>query len=375
MVEFTKEPDGSQLQLNEDGSKFRKDPTSGKTYRMKPDGKEEEVGFDEPTEGKSDSYTDRFGNVIQKYASGLKYKTTKSGDIYKTYPDGTTYKRSKDGRIFLVGNDITEPSEVDFFEIDPANTKYSTDEEGTKYKLYPNGVKYKTTEDGTIFKTYPDGSTYMRAKSGEAIRILTDNEKKPQELDFRDPAPNPKPKGDKRPYVANSNSTKVIKEGNIANNQNVINNKFANSVSTADYLPAVFFESNVSEVDPKYFPEVFMIADMLKKNPGLRLKIIGHCDSRSSEEYNKTLGMARSKNVAYILSNYFGIPEGRLEIDTRGEDDRLVKTDITQKSALAANRRVQFEVIKNTGNQSQPTENKGTLLESDKKETMQDYEK
>jgi len=344
---YEKAPDGSNIQVTANGIKFRKGP-DGKTYKINPDGSEKEFDMNEPSEENAQLYKDLVGNIIKVYPSGLKYKTSKDGSIYKTYPDGSVYKKSKDGKLYSVGNDINDPKEVDFNEKDPEGTKYSTDEEGTKYKLYPNGIKYKITKDGTIFKTYPDGSTFMKTPSGQVMRIITDKSPKDQLLDFQDPSPNPRKK-------ASSNNLTNIG----GNSQNEANN--SNVFMDENMLPAVFFETNKFEVEQKYFPEIYTVSEIMKKNPSLKLQVIGYCDTRASEDYNKDLGLKRAQNVQYVLTEFFGISADRFEPISKGKNEPFVQKQ-NSAGAMAANRRVQFKIMGQESIKSTPKKQPGKKI-------------
>ncbi len=339
---YEKAPDGAQVETVSGGKKFRK-AASGKTYAVKQDGSEQEFDLNEPSEGGAKSFRDKFGNTIKTFPSGLRYKTTKDGTVFKTYPDGTTYKKTPEGRIYLVGNDISNDGEVDFLEKAPKGTTFRTDEEGTKYQQYPDGTRIKTASDGSIYKTYPDGSTYLRTPDGRVTRIKTDKETGEQELDFRDAEPNPRPSGSQKTAfnAGDRNNKTVFQKNGSANSLNQSSTAGVNSA--IGFLPAIFFDTDKFNVKQNYYPELFMVAEALRTHPEVRMKVIGHCDTRSSEEHNQVLGMNRAKTVVYVLNRYFGVPEGQLITETKGEVDPLVNMD--NIDALAANRRVQFEVV------------------------------
>jgi peptidoglycan-associated lipoprotein len=84
-------------------------------------------------------------------------------------------------------------------------------------------------------------------------------------------------------------------------------------------------------------------AAYLRKNPGLKVAIEGHCDERGSDEFNLALGERRAvaaKN--YLVS--LGIATGRLSIISYGEEQPLVTA--ANEDAWAKNRRAEFKVAR-----------------------------
>jgi peptidoglycan-associated lipoprotein len=81
---------------------------------------------------------------------------------------------------------------------------------------------------------------------------------------------------------------------------------------------------------------------ILQANPGLRIRIGGHCDERGSDEYNLALGNRRAQAAKQYLVSH-GIDAGRIETQSWGEERPLVNGH--DESAWAQNRRDEFEVI------------------------------
>lgn len=117
---------------------------------------------------------------------------------------------------------------------------------------------------------------------------------------------------------------------------------FSGSASSAGFLPAIFFQTNSARIDYKYYPQLFEISRVLNSNPNLKLRVIGHTDSRGTEQYNKALGSRRASAAAYALKNYFKVNPAQLVEGSDGEAQPL--TRMSEADALAANRRVQFEI-------------------------------
>lgn len=84
-------------------------------------------------------------------------------------------------------------------------------------------------------------------------------------------------------------------------------------------------------------------AVFLRKNPGLKIIIEGHCDERGSDEYNLALGERR----AVAARNYLitlGIAADRLSVISYGEEQPLVAE--SNEAAWGQNRRDEFKVVR-----------------------------
>jgi len=81
------------------------------------------------------------------------------------------------------------------------------------------------------------------------------------------------------------------------------------------------------------------IADYMKKHPGAKLLIEGHCDERGTAEYNMALGDRRATSVKnYLVS--LGVPASSLSTISYGKE-RPLDPGHTE-AAWAKNRRAHF---------------------------------
>jgi len=113
------------------------------------------------------------------------------------------------------------------------------------------------------------------------------------------------------------------------------------------YLPAIFFQTDQSNVQYSFYPEMYVVATAIKQNPNIKVRIIGHTDYRNSETYNMSLGLRRAQSVANILSEYMGIPSEQLIVESKGYTEPI--TNSKAIDALQLNRRVQFELLDKKG--------------------------
>lgn len=84
----------------------------------------------------------------------------------------------------------------------------------------------------------------------------------------------------------------------------------------------VYFDYDKSEIIPGSDVLKFCDASItyMYHNPNAGLQIIGHTDSKGSDEYNKALGLRRAKSV----QDYFeskGIPLEKLTIESKGKKE------------------------------------------------------
>lgn len=106
------------------------------------------------------------------------------------------------------------------------------------------------------------------------------------------------------------------------------------------------FEFDSAELTKETKSRLGVIGDMLKMKAlvGRRLTVEGHTDVVGNSNYNLGLSLRRAESVKQYLVSDYGIESGRLLISGKGER-QLIDLD-NPKSA--ANRRVQFSVVKNS---------------------------
>ena len=90
---------------------------------------------------------------------------------------------------------------------------------------------------------------------------------------------------------------------------------------------------------------------ILQANPGLRIRISGHCDERGSDEYNLALGNRRATAAKQYLVSH-GIDTGRIETVSYGEERPIASGH--DDDSWAQNRRDEFEILSGGENLKQP---------------------
>ncbi len=100
------------------------------------------------------------------------------------------------------------------------------------------------------------------------------------------------------------------------------------------------FDVNKDVVKPESFGALNDIATVLKENPDVKVKIVGHTDSDGDDKANLDLSQRRAAAVKMELSKSFGIDESRMVTDGAGESQPIAANDKSENKAR--NRRVEF---------------------------------
>lgn len=98
----------------------------------------------------------------------------------------------------------------------------------------------------------------------------------------------------------------------------------------------VYFDFDRSTISSSYYGILDKHAAFLVKNPGQRVTVEGHCDSRGTPEYNIALGERRAKSVATYLQNA-GVSSSQISVVSYGEE-KPADPSLTE-AAFAKNRR------------------------------------
>jgi peptidoglycan-associated lipoprotein len=112
----------------------------------------------------------------------------------------------------------------------------------------------------------------------------------------------------------------------------------------ADTLKAdsVHFDYDSSVIKSSEKSKVEAVADYLKGNPGIAVRVEGNCDERGTAEYNRALGERRSLAAREELVG-LGIDASRVDTISYGKD-RPVDTGHSEE-AHARNRRDDFVLL------------------------------
>lgn len=107
-------------------------------------------------------------------------------------------------------------------------------------------------------------------------------------------------------------------------------------------LRGIKFGSDTAYIEPASAGVLELVAERLRENPDIRVRIEGHTDERASEAHNLELSRERAEAVKRILVG-FGIATDRLDAVGLGEANPIASNDTPEGRAL--NRRVELDVI------------------------------
>jgi len=78
-------------------------------------------------------------------------------------------------------------------------------------------------------------------------------------------------------------------------------------------LYTIYFDFDKADLKPESKPTIEEIAKLLKKNPKLKLYVVGHTDNVGSFDYNMNLSQRRAEAVVKELVEKYGISKDRLK--------------------------------------------------------------
>lgn len=102
----------------------------------------------------------------------------------------------------------------------------------------------------------------------------------------------------------------------------------------------ILFEKGSARIEEQSNGVMRQIADILKAETGIRIKIVGHTDSDGNDAANLDLSRQRAAAVKAALTENFGIEASRMDTEGKGETEPV--GDNQTKAGKAQNRRVEF---------------------------------
>ena len=106
-------------------------------------------------------------------------------------------------------------------------------------------------------------------------------------------------------------------------------------------LAPVYFEFDQSDLSDQTRASLEQKATLMRQRAELAVRILGHTDSRGSDEYNLALGQRRAAVVKRYLMER-GIAENRMELVSYGEERPAAEGE--DESARSQSRRAEFEI-------------------------------
>jgi OmpA-OmpF porin, OOP family len=135
--------------------------------------------------------------------------------------------------------------------------------------------------------------------------------------------------GDALPYISNIKITTAAPD---------TRSKLLTEGKLVSY--GIYFDVNKDVVKAESYGTLNDIAKVLKENPTIRIKIVGHTDADGADAANLDLSKRRGASVKNELVKTFGIDASRIESDGMGENKPIAPNDTPSNKAL--NRRVEF---------------------------------
>lgn len=109
-------------------------------------------------------------------------------------------------------------------------------------------------------------------------------------------------------------------------------------------LPSeVMFDYDSADISPGFTPTLRQVARLIRRQRGVRARIIGHTDSVGSESYNLDLSLRRAESVATFLGAQ-GVQNRRLVTLGRGELEPIASNATPEGRQM--NRRVDIVLFR-----------------------------
>lgn len=102
----------------------------------------------------------------------------------------------------------------------------------------------------------------------------------------------------------------------------------------------ILFDVNSDKIKGESYGTLKEIAEVLKSNAGIKVKIVGHTDNDGADAANLDLSKRRAEAVKASLQKDFGVDVSGIQTDGKGESEAVSPN--TTSEGKANNRRVEF---------------------------------
>jgi len=113
----------------------------------------------------------------------------------------------------------------------------------------------------------------------------------------------------------------------------------------------VSFDTASAKLKPSFYPSLDKVANIISKYDQTSVRVVGHTDSRGTEQYNQKLSERRAESVSSYLA-LKGVAYSRITVEGRGENEP--RAENTTEAGRAANRRVEILLKQNQAAQNTP---------------------
>jgi peptidoglycan-associated lipoprotein len=163
-----------------------------------------------------------------------------------------------------------------------------------------------------------------------------------------DPRSNYSVSGSKDGYFTNSEEVSTV--GKVQSEDMVVKLKLELEeiiVNKPIVLENIYYDLDKSDIRADAKPGLDKLVEIMKENPGIRIELGSHTDSRADDDYNMKLSQRRAESaVKYIVEN--GIEASRISAKGYGETQLVNgcdnKTQCSEEEHQA-NRRTEFKVV------------------------------
>lgn len=104
----------------------------------------------------------------------------------------------------------------------------------------------------------------------------------------------------------------------------------------------VLFRTDSADLRPGAIEKLRPLAGYLRANPGVRVAIIGHTDSRGTDAHNQSLSERRAESVRTAFDE-MGVTRARFRVEGRGEGEPVATNNTPEGMRL--NRRVEVTLL------------------------------
>jgi outer membrane protein OmpA-like peptidoglycan-associated protein len=105
----------------------------------------------------------------------------------------------------------------------------------------------------------------------------------------------------------------------------------------------IHFKSGSDTVLPESAPVLRQVAEYMKANAEVKIRIVGHTDNVGTPASNLDLSKRRAASVAGVLSGELGVGADRMSTDGKGDTQPVADNKTAEGRAM--NRRVEFEKL------------------------------
>jgi outer membrane protein OmpA-like peptidoglycan-associated protein len=104
----------------------------------------------------------------------------------------------------------------------------------------------------------------------------------------------------------------------------------------------VLFQTDSAVLRPGAIDRLRPLADFLRSEPGVRVAIVGHTDSRGTDAHNQQLSEARAESVRAAFDE-MGVTRARFQVEGRGESEPAASN--ATADGMRLNRRVEVTLL------------------------------